>query len=196
MKLTEARRNRIILVDFQPAYQSDDWGYNDAIESAIDYINNKQPLVTAFFNGSDVGIEDTANEVLWHYVEHGLDEDLIGLFDMKEKSYAWLRNWMDQGVDPSIIIKTVRYMVMNDLNDSREIDDEVFAHLVGVEDLDDFPVDRDDGIYIPDISVAHLKSFSGALLGGGGKHECLRELELFMNAFNIKYKRVKGWIYG
>lgn len=193
MDLFEARRGHLILVDFQPAYQSEDWGYDEAIESAIAYINAKQPQVTAFYNGEDVGIEDTREEVFWHYVEHGLDEDLSHLFTFKEKSYAWLRNWMDQGVDDSKIIKVVRYMVMNDFNDSREIDEEVFQQLLGDADWDML---RDDNIYLPEINIAQLKELSGALMGGGGKHECLKELQLFMNSFNIKYKEVQDWIYG
>jgi hypothetical protein len=33
-------------------------------------------------------------------------------------------------------------------------------------------------------------------MGGGGRDECLREIELMMNAFNFKYKRVANWLYG
>jgi len=51
-------------------------------------------------------------------------------------------------------------------------------------------------IYLPDINIADLKALNGSLLGGGGAHECLKELELLMNAFNIKYKLVNDWVYG
>jgi len=199
MELFEARGNSVILIDFQPAYQSDDFGYNDAIEEAIAYINAKRPNVTAFFNGEDVGIEDTPSEVAYHYMEHGLDEDLAHNINFKEKSYAWLRSWMDQGVDDSTIIKVVRYMVMNDMTDSRDIierqenGEEIFKELVG-DDGGEWMYD--DGIYIPDISIGDLKSLSGSLLGGGGQHECLKEMQLFMNAFNIRFKLVNDWIYG
>ncbi len=191
--ITEARRDRLILVDFQPAYQSDDFGYEDAIKQAVHYINKKQPQVTAFFNGGDVSIEDTEEEVMWHYMKHGLDEELTHLFTFKEKSYGWLRSWMDQGVDHSTIIKVVRYMVMNDMNDSLKIGEDELLKLVG-DDGGDWMFD--DGIYLPDISIGNLKQLSGSLLGGGGKHECLEELKLLMDAFNIKYKLVNDWIYG
>jgi len=55
MDLFEARGNSLILVDFQPAYDTAG-GYDSAIAPAMDYINRKQPQVTAFFNGEDVGI--------------------------------------------------------------------------------------------------------------------------------------------
>lgn len=192
--LTEANRNSIILVDFQPAYKSDDWGYTDAIEEAVEYINQARPhSVTCFYNGEDVGIEDTRQEVAWHYVEHGLDEDLLRNFTFREKTYAFLRNWMDTDVPDSITIRVVRYLVMNDMNDSRDIDDEVFEQLTNGHFDGENP---DDAIYIPDINVADLRKLSGSLIGGGGQHECLRELQLFMNAFNIKYKQVQEWTYG
>jgi len=193
MKLEEARSDSVILVDFQPAYDTAG-GYDSAIAPAMDYINRKQPQVTAFYNGQDVGIEDTSQEVMWHFIENGLNEDLTHLFTFKEKSYAWLRNWMDEGVDPAMIIKVVRYIVMNNLNDSREIEDEAWLKLVG-EDFEYYD-DREMHVYLPDINIGDLKSLSGSLLGGGGQHECLKEMQLFMNAFNIKYKMVNDWIYG
>lgn len=191
--ITEARGDSIILVDFQEGY-AHAGGYEEAITSAIDYINRKQPNVTAFYNGADVGFDDQPEDIMWHYIENGLDEDLTHLFTFKEKSYAWLRNWMDEGVDDATTIKVIRYLVMHDINDSRDIEDEDWLELVG-EDFR-FYDDREMMIYIPDISIGNLKNLSGSLLGGGGRHECLRELELFMNAFNIKYKRVDDWIYG
>jgi len=199
MKLIEARGNSVILVDFQPAYDSDQFGYRDAIERCMHYLNEKNPNITAFFNGEDVGIEDTAYEVAEHFVEYGLDEDIAQSITYKEKSYAWLRGWMDQGVDNSTIIRVVRYMVMNDMNDSRDIIEqqengvEIFQKLVG-DDGGSWMYD--DGIYLPEISIGDLKALSGSLLGGGGQHECLKEMQLLMNAFNIKYKMVGDWIYG
>jgi len=193
MDLFEARGNSLILVDFQPAYDTAG-GYDSAIAPAMDYINRKQPQVTAFFNGEDVGIEDTSQEVMWHFIENGLNEDLTHLFTFKEKSYAWLRNWMDEGVDNAMTIRVVRYIVMNNLNDSREIEDEAWLKLVG-EDFEYYD-DREMNVYLPDINIGDLKSLSGSLLGGGGQHECLKEMQLFMNAFNIKYKMVSDWIYG
>jgi len=192
--ITEARSDSIILIDFQPAYQSEDFGYDDAIDQAVNYINKKQPSVTAFYNGQDVGIEDTPSEVLWHYMEHGLNEDLGHLFTFKEKSYAWLRSWIDEGVDEALIIKVIRYLVMNDMNDSRSIEDEDWLKLVG-EDFD-FYEDREMGIFIPEINIATLQTLNKSLLGGGGQHECLKEMQVLMNAFNIKYKLVQEWIYG
>jgi len=60
--------------------------------------------------------------------------------------------------------------------------------------IDDLMVDN---IYCaPWFEPNDLKRYTLALMGGGGKDECLREIELMMNAFNFKFKRVRDWIYG
>lgn len=192
--LSEARRQSVILVDFQPAYHTDNWGYPDALSNTVEYLNKVEPSnIVVFFNGSEVGIEDTPDQVKGHYVEYGLDEEIAESFRMIEKSYAWLRGWMDQGVDASVIIKAVRWMVSNREYDSRDIPDEVMEEIAGDHDLDAL---EGDNIYIPDISLSLLKEMSGSLIGGGGRHQCLQEMQLLMNAFNIKYKMVQDWIYG
>jgi len=190
--LTEANRQSIILIDFQPTYAGAT-GYDEALQNACEQINRSPNVkVTAFFNGADVGAEETPDEVKWHYVEEGyLEEERLNNFILVEKTYAFLRNWMDNGVENSTIIKVLRYMVNNRINDSREIEN--LQEILGNEWGD---VMEDDMIYLPDISLRELKSLSGSLIGGGGKHECLAEMQILMNAFNIKYKLVNNWIYG
>lgn len=191
--LSEAHRGgQVILVDFQPSYDSDQWGYREALTNACDYINRRNVNVVAFYNGMDVGIEDMEEEVIEHYEEvGGLDAShKIQLF---EKTYAYLRGWMDMGVSNRAIIQTLRYMVNNKINDSRDVEEEVLQELVGSEWQDGM---MDDMIYLPDINLRMLQGMSGCMIGGGGRSECLKELTILMNAFNIKYKMVDDWIYG
>jgi hypothetical protein len=54
---------------------------------------------------------------------------------------------------------------------------------------------EDEPFVINWTSVAQLKRFNGAYLVGGGREECLREVELLMNAFNIRYKRIDSLVY-
>lgn len=195
-RILEANRQSVILVDFQPAYSSGQ-GYDQALGSVCEYINRSPNVrVAAFFNGDMEGLtEDNQQAVEWHYMEHGgLEEERIDDIQFYEKTYAFLRNWMDQGVDNSTIIKTLRFMVNNRINDSRDIEDEDLEKLAGGEG--ELQVMEGDMIYLPDISLSMLKGASGSLIGGGGRHECLAELQILMNAFNIKYKMVQDWIYG
>ena len=92
-------------------------------------------------------------------------------------------------------------MYQNRVNDSRE--------LFGGEDSDDYTVNfeqfigdefepwmLDDPISINWTSIAQLKRFSGSYIVGGNRNECLREVELLMNSFNIKYKRIDSLVFG
>ncbi len=53
----------------------------------------------------------------------------------------------------------------------------------------------DDALSVEWTSVGQLKKYSGAYIMGGAENECLREVELLMNAFNIKYKRIQEFVY-
>lgn len=202
MKLTEllleANRNNIILVDFQPVYESDDFHYRDALTNTVNSLNKMNPSnIVAFYNGEDLS-DDTKESVREHYIDYGLDESIADRIKYREKVYAWLRNFMDSGMPEAMIITIVRYMVTNKINDSRDIDPETMVSVIGQDNYEQWEdlIEGGDMIYIPEISIPELKSMSGALLGGGGKDECLKEIILLMNAFNIKYKLVQDWIYG
>lgn len=199
--IIEAQRNRVILVDFQPAYApvdgDDQWGYDAALENAIEYINKRRPQVLCFFNGMDVGIYDTEEEVYEHYLDYGLDENIN--IEFREKGYGFLRGWMDSDVPPGAIIRTIREMNRQRVNDSRDLFPDAEDYEYAMEQFlgPDF---RDavisDPLYLPEVSIAELKTFSNALLGGGGRHECLMEIRILMSAYNIRAKLVESWIYG
>jgi hypothetical protein len=76
--------------------------------------------------------------------------------------------------------------------DSREIGPEEWAEKFP-DDWEDYM--EDDPLNIPDMPLNTLKQFSGSYLVGGGKNECLAEVEILMSAFNIKAKKVRDYIY-
>ena len=66
--------------------------------------------------------------------------------------------------------------------------------------LEEFPDDWEDvfdidTIYLPDIPLNILKKWSGSYIVGGGKNECLKEVQQLMSVFNIRAKEVKEFIY-
>ncbi len=196
--LLEANRNKIILVDFQPSYDNDKYGYRTALSNTTESLNKMNPTeIVAFFNGEDIS-DDTKESVYEHYIDYGLDESIANKIQFREKVYAWLRNFMDSGMPEDIIITMIRYMVTNRINDSRDIEPETMVQVIGKDNYEQWEelIEGGDMIYIPEISIPELKSMSGALIGGGGNDECLKEILVLMNAFNIKYKLVKDWIYG
>lgn len=205
--LVEGRNRPVICVDVQPEY----CGINDGDESTvcIDIVNfvalRQTGPVLMFVNAEDQGqTGDTLTSVqqYWEDTVRQLTNDyeteqLINWsrFQVVDKGYGYLRSWMDQGIGPAAIIRVIRAMYQHRISDSREfedIDPMMLSQLVGSE-WDQWMYH--DPIIVNWISVAQLKRFSGAYIVGGGRNECLREVELLMNAFNIKYKRIDSLVY-
>jgi hypothetical protein len=107
---------------------------------------------------------------------------------------------MDRGISARTIIKTIRLMYQQRVNDSRMLfSGETSPHYqASMEKLlgDEFDQDLlQDPISINWINIAQLKKFNHCYIMGGYRDECLREVEIIMNTFNIKYKRLDDLVY-
>lgn len=107
---------------------------------------------------------------------------------------------MDHGVSAQSIIKTIRSMYQQRVNDSLMLfgGDNNPNYQASMEKLlgQDFDTDLlQDPISVNWISIAQLKKFNHCYLMGGARDRCLREVELIMNAFNIKYRRIDDLVY-
>lgn len=212
--LEYSRSRSAIVVDVQPAYSGImDGDENPVFEEIIQFVNNQTGPVLMFVNAEDQGMtgdtvqdikvywEDTIRGEEWDPEEY--DEAPIdwNRFQIVDKGYGYFRSWHDQGISANTIIKTIRFMYQNRVNDSRDLfggddsDDyaEKFQQFIGPEFK---PWMLSDGITINWTSVAQLKRFNGSYIVGGGENQCLREVELLMNAFNIKYIRIDSLVYG
>ena len=205
--LIEGRNHPVICVDVQPEY----CGINDGDKSSvcvdiIDFVALRQTgPVLMFVNAEDQGqTGDTIVHVQQYWADTVAEitndydnEQPINWkrFQIVDKGYGYLRSWMDQGVSPTVIIRVIRAMYQHRISDSREfedIDPMLLPEIVGNE--------WEQWMYFDPIvtnwtSIAQLKRFSGSYIVGGGRNECLREVELLMNAFNIPYKRIDSLIY-
>ena len=212
--IVEGLNHPVIVVDVQPEYAYYKPEFTNTCDNIIRFVNKQTGPVLMFINAEETGISgDTEEDIMryWEYTMTGGDEDWYDMgnpepidwnrFTIVDKGYGYLRSWMDHDISPKAIIKVIRLMYQNKVADSRE--------LFGGEDSDDYeinmkallgydfiPLVLTDPISVEWISVAQLKRFSGAYIVGGGRNECLREVELLMNAFNIKYKRIDSLVYG
>ena len=217
MKITdllEGLNTKCIVVDVQPEYSGiKDGDENPVFEEIIRFVNRQTGPVLMFVNAEDQGLTgDTVQDVkaYWEDTIRGEDYDPEddhespinwNRFQIVDKGYGYLRSWMDQGISDKSIIKTIRLMYAQKVNDSRmlfggEHDknyERQMRELLGA-DFQEFVLS--DGIYTEWTSISQLKQFSGSYIMGGGRNECLREVELIMNAFNIKYKRIDHLVYG
>ena len=211
--ITEGLNHPIIVVDVQPEYSNyDGYASQDVCENIVHFVNKQTGPVLMFVNAEDMGLSgDTIESIRtwWEEIAGGeWDEDSgtysevvdWSRFAIVDKGYGYMRTWMDEEISPNVIIKVIRLLYQNKLNDSRQ--------LFGGEDDSDYESNMQllvgneyqhwmlsDPIIVKWTSVAQLKRFNGAYIVGGGRNECLREVEILMNAFNIKYKRIDRLVY-
>jgi len=188
--LLERVNTNILVVDVQPAYNK---FCRFVAPKICNLLNSQSGKMVAMFNDEEM-TGDTLDDVYNYYVEYGLNPELIeeGKIKFVEKQYAFLRGWMDNGVSDHNIILGIRAMVTHGVNDSRDLDFRVVFPEDEFEDLESMA----DNIYLPDyIDIAFLRNLSPFYMCGGGREECLREIELICNAMNIRYKRMNNLIY-
>jgi hypothetical protein len=118
---------------------------------------------------------------------------------------------MDEGVASNVTIRVIREMYQQKVTNSRELfngeGNDTQAYNDSMEQLG-VPSSMlpdtegntagmaDSSIEVEWTSVGQLKQFSGAYIMGGYREECLKEVQLLMNAFNIKYTQVQKFIFG
>ena len=211
--LKEGLNHPVIVVDVQPAYATS--STMPVMQKILKFVHNQTGPVLMFVNAEQDGLtDDTVFDI-----QHWWDDQLIDMgygnpefegedengdyvytpaemptdwrrFQVVDKGYGWFRPYMDNGVSDATIIKMIRYLYQNRLHDARDLDYDDYVAIMGSDGL------IGENFSINWTSVAQLKKFNGAYLVGGGRYECLREVELLMNAFNIKYKRIDSLVYG
>lgn len=185
--ITEKRKNNIIVVDVQPSYKN---YISFPMREFCEFLNGCNDILY-FYNGVEIGL-DNESQVKRYLYENGFDKWKMKDVTFVDKGYGFFRSWMDMDIDVSIIKKAIRYMMSMKVNDSRDIDVEDW--LREIPDLDYYSF-SDDPIYLPDISISVLKSYSGSYIVGGGKNECLKEMLILLSVFNIHTIQVSKFIY-
>lgn len=207
--LIEGRNHPVIVVDVQPTYCE----HNNVCGKVIDFVQNQTGPVLMFVNAEQDGFtSDSIESIQYFWEDHiGYDYDAYDAdpnyegpinwnrFQIVDKGYGYFRGWMDQGVQPKFIIQLIRYMYQAKLHDIRDNIGAVYEYMthnpIGGQIVDWQDWMEDEPFIINWTSVAQLKRFNGSYLVGGGRNECLREVELLMNAFNIRYKRIDSLVY-
>lgn len=210
--LTEGINYPIICVDVQPEYSSTE---PDKLEDIVKFVAGRTGPVLMFVNAEETGVSGDTIDSIKHYWEEiisptNYDEDEDeekespinwNRFKIIDKGYGHLRAWMDLGVPENVIIKMIRLLYQEKKTDSRDLfggeDSSEYAYSIKEFMGNDYIRGIEDEYFAVNwVSVSLLKKFSGAYIVGGGRNQCLREVELIMNAFNIKYKRINHLVYG
>jgi hypothetical protein len=196
-QLEEGRNTKCIVIDVQPEYGE----WIDNPHEIMQFLNKQGPILM-FVNANEGHWAGASTDSIWdiktYWKWHGFNRNWNDVI-IDNKGYGYLRGWMDN-IPDSVIIKAIREMYRQDVTQSDDLFDgnqeqfnAFFQTLIGDDEIWFM---WEDSISIEWTSVAQLKRFNGAYLMGGGRNECLKEVTLLMNAFNIKYKLIERFIYG
>jgi hypothetical protein len=191
--------NNTIVVDIQPEYEK---YIRFPVAQFVDFLKTmleKGKRVVYFFNGESIGSKDSEESIIYWLMEHLNEDEQDNFYYLlqhniiwRDKGYGFFRGWMDDGVEDATLIKFIRHMTMQKTYDSRDISPEDSEAMAGNNKK---ILNNHDNIYMPDISIPMLKQFNGAYLCGGSRRECLKEVTLLLNAFNIKYTMMSKFIF-
>ena len=195
--INEGLSHPCIVVDVQPEYCKN----NRICEKIIAFVLKQTGSVLMFVNAERDGLtSDNLVDIKRYWeetaYEFGYNEIDWNRFEIVDKGYGYFRSWMDEGIDANIIIATIRELYLQRKTNSHELEFEEDITPKKAKIIEAIEKMRHDPIHVEWTSVSQLKRYSGAYIMGGGRNECLREVELLMNAFNIKYKRIDSLVYG
>ena len=198
-----------IVVDVQPSYTASppvpehmmrNWN-----NQLMDFLNKQNSPILMFVNAEEQGLtNDTIPSIKQFWEQNGFDPDNWNRVQINDKGYGYFRSWMDSGIPDSILIKTIREMYQYRHTDSRDLFDgenysteygELMSAYLSANPNDEDTI-KEDAISVEWTSLTQLKKFSGSYIMGGGREECLREVQLLMNAFNFKYRTIDKFVYG
>ena len=197
--ITEGRAHPVIVVDVQPEYSGmNDGDENSVFTDIINFVNQQTGPVLMFVNAEDQGLSgDTIQSIKEYWDDSGFAPENWHRVQIADKGYGYLRSWMDHGIEPAVIIATIRELYQQRESDSRALQFPPFNKRTPQQSLIMGAMQEmeDDPISVSWTSIAQLKRFTGAYIVGGARDQCLREVELLMNAFNIRYKRIDSLVY-
>lgn len=193
----EVAGKHFVIVDVQPEYQS---SFGDLSQRLCQYINenfNQMSNLTFLYNGADtlgmIGLEEYKN---WWY-DQGLDENIVYDAHYYDKGYAFFRYCMDQGIDEEQIINLVKFMIHKNVHDSRDLEQEFWSEFIeqyGNEDIRELVEFSDDCLWIPDL-MDELSNYSNIVICGGGANECLKEVQIALDALGKPYILMDKFTY-
>jgi len=188
----------LISVDIQPEYEKwitfnlGDW---------VEFINSnaENNRIVFLYNGAETLAMVDENEYRYWLFDLGIEEDVLDHAKFYDKGYAFFRYCMDSNIDVDNIVDLVQYMINNNINDSREIDEDMWNDYIQTtehdqEDVRELLENADDMINVPDL-MDFLKYFSNIVVFGGGINECLKEVEIALLALNKNYDILNQYTY-
>ncbi len=160
---------------------------------------SKKNRIVFLYNGYDtLGMIKEVDYMVW-LIDLGIKESVIDNATFYDKGYNFFRYCIDKSMDEDNIVDLVRYMVENNINDSRDFDADMWNNFMQeynlekseVRDLLEF---EDDCINIPDL-MDFIKTYNNIVICGGGINQCLKEVEIALKALGMPYDTEEKYTY-
>lgn len=185
----------VLVVDLQPAfakYHQAGYASSKLVRDTITMLkalDQSVPVVVLYVDEELSG--DTLGSIQEFWEDHGADEELVSRIRWVEKTYAFLRGWMDNEIPDEEIHATLKALREKQEWDSRLLDEDHLARIAPSGSKLCSPLFRE---YPLEELFPALRG-SPLLTCGGGKDACLREVELVLESFDIEYSRIPELIY-
>lgn len=194
----------LIVVDIQPEYAKC-FGYNLWVET-VKKIKKAKRVCFYYvdFNCESPSFRNEDSEeytgIVNYLYEAGLSDRMYEKITFVPKTYGFLRNQMDVGIDDDLIVKQLKLMLKHKVSDSYQLFDNYTHYESGVKRQLTLLKNAEQDVtmhdlFVPSFDTDILSQFQGAELIGGGRNECLAEMSLFMQAINVRHKIVEELTY-
>ena len=126
IEATNVSNRTFVNVDIQPEYKH---VFSFPLPHWINFLNqnyNHVRHMIFLYNGKNtVGEIDEMDYKVW-LSENGAEDNVIESAIFYDKGYAFFRNCMDRSIDEDDIVDFVKFMIKNDITDSREMTKELW----------------------------------------------------------------------
>ena len=183
-------------IDIQPEYQQ---YISFKLYNWADMVNSHRGKIIFFYNGQNT--HDMISEgdyITWLWEHAGISEEVLDRAVFFDKGYFFFRYCIDNKIEEKEIVDLVRFMYETDMNDSRDFDDGFWETFMknhpthkSIQELLQL---SEDSIQIPEL-MDYLKQYDDIVICGGGVNECLKEVEIALQALNKPYTTYGDFIY-
>jgi hypothetical protein len=184
----------VVCVDIQREYlKGIERGFN--LGDWVDWINRSEVPVYFVWNGPEVGGPEESEYQEW-LEEIGVNPDVIENSEFIEKEYGFFRICLDYGWEADVL-RILRYLIDKKLHTTQDMREEDWDELEAEGKMGSREYfERGEVFYVPEELIRSLKWIDEPILiCGGGKKECLREVELVLDYLNKKWERSEDWTY-
>jgi hypothetical protein len=192
----------IINTDIQPEYEK---YISFNLREWVSFINknSESNKIVFLYNGENtLGMISEGDYKEWLF-ELGIDEEVIYNSTFYDKGYAFFRYCIDKNINEDAIVLLIKFMIKNNINDSRDMNwkgfvkeykEEFRDDATGMWELKELLEGASDMISIPDL-MDFLERYSNIVLTGGGINQCLKEVEIALLSLDKKYNTLSKFTY-